>query len=38
MDDYLAKPVQPEALKTVLDYWAAQASAQKAHQEELSSA
>ena len=38
MDDYLAKPVQPDALKTVLDYWAAQASAQKAHQEELSSA
>ena len=37
MDDYLAKPVQPEALKTALDYWAAQASAQKAHQEELSS-
>ena len=35
MDDYLAKPVQPDAL---LDYWAAQASAQKAHQEELSSA
>ena len=38
MDDYLAKPVQPDALKTVLDYWAAQASAQKAHQGELSSA
>ena len=38
MDDYLAKPVQPKALKTALDYWAAQARAQKAEPEEVSSA
>ena len=38
MDDYLAKPVQPQALKTALDYWAAQARAQKAEPEEVSTA
>jgi len=37
MDDYLAKPVQPAALKAALDYWAAQARAQKAEPEEVSS-
>jgi signal transduction histidine kinase len=37
MDDYLAKPVQPAALKAALDYWAAQSRTQKAEPKEVAS-